>query len=328
MQRPLSRLDEAVLDNRYCLVLIGRSVVETFLLGRNIMGSVMGGCLALLILFLATLGARALPVYAGQSTITVVDGKACMGDDKSRSQTEAEALINAKRKAVEFASSYLRSETRVKDLEVEKDLIDAYAHATIKVIEEYEKAWYKDPALGECFRLKIKAEVIPDEQAMTQVAKGKGMADDPSAPLNVQVWTNKREYKQSEKIRVYLKGNKPFYARVVYKDASGTLLQLLPNSFRTDNYFNGGVVYEIPSGNDRFELEVSPPFGEENVVVYSSLSPLGDISLEDAGGVYQIKTQARDIAVKTRGIKLKEKTGKDGSSSEFFEGKAILRTGK
>lgn len=290
----------------------------------------MGLCRSTLTaLFLFALIFLAPPLFAGQSTITIVDGKACMGDDKSRSQTEAEALLNAKRKAVEFASSYLRSETRVKDLEVEKDLIDAYAHATIKVIEEFEKAWYKDPSLGDCFKLKIKAEVVPDEQAMTQVAKGKGMADDPSAPLNVQVWTDRKEYKQSEKIRVYIKGNKPFYARVVYKDASGTLLQLLPNSFRTDNYFNGGVVYEIPSCNDRFELEVSPPFGEENIVVYSSLSPLGDINLEDAGGVYQIKTQAKDIAVRTRGIKLKEKTGgKDGSSSEFFEGKAVIRTGK
>jgi hypothetical protein len=268
-------------------------------------------------------------LYAGQSTITVVDGKACMGDDKSRSQTEGEALLNAKRKAVEFASSYLRSETRVKDLEVEKDLVDAYAHATIKVIEESEKAWYKDPVLGDCFKLKIKAEVIPDEQAMTQIAKDKGLTDDPSAPLNVQLWTDKKEYKQSEKIRVYIKGNKPFYARVLYKDASGALLQLLPNSFRTDNYFNGGVIYEIPSGNDRFELEVSPPFGEENIVVYSSLTQLGDINLEDVGGVYQVKTKANEIGVRTRGIRLKEKAGgKEAASSEFFEGKAIIRTGK
>ena len=71
-----------------------------------------------------------------------------------------------------------------------------------------------------------------------------------------------------------MKGNKPFYVRVVYEDADGSILQLLPNPYRQDNYFNGGVVYEIPSGNDRFELEVSPPFGEENIVVYA---PAGHI---------------------------------------------------
>jgi hypothetical protein len=290
----------------------------------NLVAPIRSSVLAAFLLSLLVTSA----LYGGQSTITVVDGKACMGDDKSRSQTEAEALITAKRKAVEFASTYVRSETRVKDMEVEKDLIDAYARATIKVLEELEKGWYKDPLAGDCFRLKIKAEVVPDEKAMTQIVKDKGMIDDPSAPLNVQLWTDKREYKESEKIKVYLKGNKPFYARVVYRDAKGTLLQLLPNSFRTDNYFHGGVVYEIPSGNDRFELEVSPPFGEENIIVYSSRTPLGDINLEDLGGVYEVKTKASDVAVKTRGIKLKEKTGgKEPASSEFFEGKVSVQTG-
>ncbi|MCK7504088.1 MAG: DUF4384 domain-containing protein [Desulfobacterales bacterium] len=95
---------------------------------------------------------------------------------------------------------------------------------------------------------------------MTEIAKNKSITDDPNAPLNVQIWTDKKEYKQSETIKIYLKGNKPFYARVLYKDVKGATLQLLPNSFRTDNYFNGGVVYVIPSGNDRFQLKVSPAF--------------------------------------------------------------------
>lgn len=268
-------------------------------------------------------------LYAGQSTITVVDGSACMGDDKSRKQTENGALTNVKRKAVEYASTYLKSETRVKDFQVEKDLVNAYANATIKIIEEVEKAWYKDAASGDCFKLKVKAEVIPDEKAMTQIAKDKSMVDDPNAPLNVQLWTDKKEYRQTEKIKVYIKGNKPFYARVLHKDVKGTLLQLLPNAYRTDNYFNGGVVYEIPSGNDRFELEVSPPFGEENIIVYSSLTPLGDINLQETGGVYQVKTTAKDVGVKTRGVKLKEKgEGKEQTASEFFEGKVVVRTGK
>jgi hypothetical protein len=267
--------------------------------------------------------------YAGQSTITVVDGNACMGEDKSRKQTENEALTNVKRKAVEYASTYLKSETRVKDFQIEKDLVDAYANATIKIIEEVEKAWYKDPASGDCFKLKIKAEVIPDDKAMAQIAKDKSVVDDPNAPLNVQLWTDKKEYRQSEKIKVYLKGNKPFYARVLHKDVKGALLQILPNAYRTDNYFNGGVVYEIPSGNDRFDLEVNPPFGEENIIVYSSLAPLGDINLKETGGVYQVKTAANDVGVRTRGIKLKEREeGKEPTASEFFEVKVIVYTGK
>ena len=266
-------------------------------------------------------------LYAGQSTIIVVEGKSCMGYDKSRKQTENEALSNAKRKAVEYASTYMKSESRMKDFEVEKDILDAYAKATVKVIEEIEKAWYKEAASGDCCKIKIKAEVIPDETAMTKVETSKSVIDDPEAPLNVQIWTDKKEYKKSEQIKIYIKGNKPFYARVLYKDVKGNILQLLPNKFRTDNYFNGGMVYVIPSGNDRFQLRVSPPFGEENIVVYSSLSPLGDIKLEDLGGVYEVKTEADDVGVKTRGITLEEAAeGKEAASAEFFEGKAIIRT--
>lgn len=294
-------------------------IMDTFIVRRS----------TILVAYLLTFVFVTPALYAGQSTIIVVDGTACMGDDKSRKQTENEALFNAKRKAAEFASTYIKSESRVKDFQVEKDLVDAYANATIKIIEEFEKTWYKDAVSGDCFKLKIKAEVIPDEKAMTQIANDKSILDDPNAPLNVQLWTDKAEYKQSEKIKVYIRGNKPFYARVLYKDVEGTLLQLLPNSFRADNYFNGGVVYEIPSGNDRFELEVSPPFGEENLIVYSSLTPLGDINLKDMGGVYQVKTNANDVGVKTRGIKLKEKAdGTEPASSEFFEDKVIIKTGK
>jgi hypothetical protein len=273
-------------------------------------------------------GLTAVPaLYAGSSTVTEADGYACMGDTKSRKQTETEALANAKQKAVEHASTYIKSETRVKDFELEKEVLDAYANATVKIIQELEKAWYKDPSLGECYKMKIKAEVIPDEKGMAQAASTK--MDDPNAPLQVQLWTDKKAYKQSDKIKIFLKGNKPFYARVIYEDASGNLLQLLPNPYRTDHYFNGGMVYEIPSGNDQFELEVSPPFGQERIILYAGSSPLGEINLKNQGGVYEVKTKSGDVGIKTRGVKLQEKgSAASSSASEFYESKAVLKTAK
>ena len=267
-------------------------------------------------------------LYALQSTITESEGYACMGEDKSRKQTEQTALADAKRKAIEQVSTYIKSETHVKDFELEKDLVSAYANATVKIIQEIERGWYKDSSAGDCYKIKIKAEVIPDEKAIEKVS-GETI-DDPSAPLNVKLWTDKKEYKSSEKIKIYIKGNKPFYARVVYKDARGNMVQLLPNPYKTDNYFNGGVVYEIPSGNDKFELDVSPPFGKENITVYSSTSPVGDINLKAEGGVYQIKTKAKDIGSRTRGVALKEK-GTDNEHkmpAEFSEADIVLKTEK
>lgn len=277
-------------------------------------------------LFLSMMMASTL--YAAQSTITEVEGSSCLGEDKTKKQTMDAALTDAKRMAVEYAATYIKSETKMKNFQLEKDLIEAYGRASVKVIEEMDKKWYKDESMGDCFRLKIKAEVIPDEKGMEKIAQNNESGDDPSAPLNVKAWTDKKGYTNGEKIRVYIKGNKPFYARVVYKDAGGSMVQLLPNPHRSSNYFNGGTIYEIPSGEDKFELEVTPPFGSEDVMVYASTSPLGDISLEAEGGVYQIKTKPVDVGGKTRGVKLKEKDGKENMPSEFFEDNVVVRTGK
>jgi hypothetical protein len=265
--------------------------------------------------------------YASQSTITEAEGYACMGEDRSRRQTELAALEAAKRNAIEFASTYMTSETHIKDFELEKDLVSAYVNATVKIIKELEKGWYRDAKSGDCFRVKIKVEVIPDEKAMEKVSKTKDVADDPSAPLHVRLWTDKKEYKSGEKMRIYIKGNKPFYARVIYKDAAGEMVQILPNPYRNENYFQGGVIYEIPSGNDKFDLEISPPFGAENITVYASTSPLGEIDLHSQGGVYFVKTKANDIGARTRGITLTGKlTDKSGYASEFYEDKAEVKT--
>jgi hypothetical protein len=268
-------------------------------------------------------------LYASQSTITEADGYSCMGYDKSRKQTEEEALANAKRKAVEYASTYIKSETRVKDFQLEKDLINAYANATVKIIQELERGWYKDASSGDCFKVKVKAEVVPDDRAMARISQDKGITEDPSAPLHVSLWTDKKEYRQSEKIKVYIKGNKPFYARVVYKDAKGSLIQLLPNPYRMNNYFNGGVIYEIPSGEDQFELEITPPFGSENIMVYASTSNLGEIEIEPVGGIYRIKTSSENIGKNTRGIALKAKSlDEKGKAAEFSETEIVIKTGR
>jgi hypothetical protein len=269
----------------------------------------------------------AASVYASQSTIKLVEGSACMGDDKSRKQTETAAMADAKRNAIESVKTYITSATEVKDFELQKDLVSAYANATVEVIEELGKGWYKDPSLGDCYKVKIKTEVIPDEKAMKKATDT--APDDPSLPLTVKVWTDKETYREGEKIKIYLKGNKPFFAMVIYRDAVKNNLQLLPNPYRQDNYFQGGVIYEIPSGTDKFEMEVNPPFGEESIMIYASVSELGDLNLKQEGSVYAVKTKPQDIGIKTRSIKIKDVSpGKAQQQAEFSEGAVIVKTRK
>jgi len=107
--------------------------------------------------------------YALKSTVTEASGYSCMGDEKSKKQTEDDALLNAKKNAAEYTSTYINSETQVKNYELQKDIITAYTNAEVSVIEDVYKGWYKDPSAGDCFKVRIKAEVTPDEVAMSQV---------------------------------------------------------------------------------------------------------------------------------------------------------------
>jgi hypothetical protein len=269
----------------------------------------------------------AAQLYAAQSTIKIAEGSACMGDDKSRKQTETAAMAEAKRNAIESVKTYVTSATEVKDFELQKDLVAAYANATVEVIEELGKGWYKDQTLGDCYKVKLKTEVIPDEKAMKKVKDT--ALDDPSLPLTVKVWTDKETYREGEKIKIYLKGNKPFFARVIYRDAGNNNLQLLPNPYRQDNYFQGGVTYAIPSGTDKFELEVNPPFGEESIMIYASVSELGDLNLKQEGSIYAVKTKPQDIGIKTRSIKIKDVSPvKAQEPTEFSEGAVVVKTKK
>ena len=271
--------------------------------------------------------------YAAPSAIVEAEGHSCMGVDKSRRQTEQEARADAKRNAVENAKTYVRSQTQVENFQLGKDIIEAYSSATVTILEELKagSGWYNEKDVGDCYRFHIKAEVIPDEKALAAASKkAYGNPDsDPAAPLNVRVSTDKSDYRPGEHIRVYLQGNKPFYARVLYKDASGRLLQILPNPYRNQNYFQGGAVYEIPSGDDRFHMVITPPFGAERIVVHASTAPLGDIDLESAGAVYEVKTRSADVGARSRGVAL---VGGSSPSkpigAEFAESQADLQTGK
>jgi hypothetical protein len=269
----------------------------------------------------------ASPILASQSVILDTDGYACMGEDKSRKQTEDTAFRDAKRKASESAVTYIQSETHLKDATLEKDLLSAYTNSQVKVIQEFLKEWYKEGSLGDCYRVKLKVEVVPDEESMKSAAKNKtdALLDDPAAPLSVKIWSDKAKYVRGEKIRVFVKGNRPFYGRVVYQDASGGLIQILPNPYRQNSYFNGGTVYEIPSGEDRFDLEVDQPFGAEKLTLYASTSPVGDVNMTANGGVYSVQMKSAELSSGTRGVKFVSK-GSSPAVAEFAESSQELAT--
>lgn len=64
-------------------------------------------------------------IYAAQSSITEAEGYVCMGDDKSRKETEQNAVADSKRNAAETVLTHLSSETGIKNFELKNDLVSA-----------------------------------------------------------------------------------------------------------------------------------------------------------------------------------------------------------
>jgi len=266
--------------------------------------------------------------FAAQSTITVGEGHACVSNERSRQQTEQQSLLEAMRNAVTMATTYLKSETTIRDSVLEKDVIRAYSNASVNIIEVMTKEWYKDELKVDCLKSVIKAEVIPDDRVFPHIDPD-AASDNNNAngPLTVKIWTDKSVYSKCDKIKIYIKGNKPFYARVVYKDAAGKLLQLLPNQFRKDNYFNGNVVYEIPGGPDSFQLDITAPYGREEVRVFASTAELGPINVSANAHFSIVETAEKDLGLRSRGVNISPKQGQV-PGAEFSETTAsIITTG-
>ncbi|MBT3360559.1 MAG: DUF4384 domain-containing protein [Rhodospirillales bacterium] len=152
------------------------------------------------------------------------------------------------------------------------------------------------------------------------------LADLGPPPLKVTVWTESKAYRSGETIKVFVKGNKDFFARVVYRDVGGNLVQLLPNAYRETNRFAGGTTHAIPSDTDRFDLEVGGPFGEETIMVFASTTPIGEINGEDiGGGLSLLRGSLDDIRRTTRGVGVRPRQPGD-VKQEFFEATARLTT--
>ena len=260
-----------------------------------------------------------------RSTIVEVDGYAYISEDKTPRQMREEALANAKREALERAQTYIKSVTKVENFMLEYDLIQTGAEGFVRVLESKDHGITSDNR----YHYWIKAEV---EYSLESARDRKDLSVDliknENAPLTVYIWTEKKEYKAGEKIRVFLQGNKDFYARVVYRDVSGNLLQLLPNQHRKENFFKGGKVVTIPGEGDRFDLEVGPPFGIENIIVYASSTRMGDVDVEEMGNaLYGIQGDLEKYGAKTRGVKITErKVGERSQSAEFIEARWELLT--
>ena len=278
--------------------------------------------------FLPAASKQALQVTPDQeqrSNIIEVDGYAQLSEEKSIRDVRQEAFANARRQALENAESRIKSQTRVENFQLQYDLIESGAEGVVKVLEQKDFGIENNSR----YHVWIKAEVTYVLKPPPEPAQQKALMS-PEAPLTVKVWTDKKSYSDGEYIIISMEGNRNFYARIVNIGSNGKVIQLLPNGYRQTNHFRGGKRYQIPGASDRFSLQVTPPYGQERIVVYASETPMGDIPMAPlAAGLQEYRGSNDDLAFRVRSIQPVARPGGSTTSGStgFYEASWLVETG-
>ena len=257
----------------------------------------------------------AVPDQEKRSCIQTVDGYAYLSENMTLAETRTTAFANAKRQALEAARTYIQSRTKVKDFEVEYDLIWSDSQGAVSILEQKDHGVEDNTRYHVWIKAEVEYGFRPKGQQATQ-----GYIMDKDAPLTVKVWTSKKQYRHGQNIEIYVQGNRDFYARIVDITSSGEIIQLLPNDYRRINFFEAGKVYKIPDQGDHFDLKVTPPYGEDQIVVYASEVPLGRVTMQPVGqGLSRYRGSRKSLATITRGINVVPGAPGAHSGAEFYE---------
>ncbi len=265
------------------------------------------------------------PDQENRSNIVEVDGYAQLSEERSIRDVRQEAFANARRQALENAETHIKSQTRVENYQLQYDLIESGAEGVVKVLEQKDLGIENNSR----YHVWIKAEVTYILRPPTEPSQQKVLMS-PEAPLTVKVWTDKKTYSDSEYITIHMEGNRDFYARIINIGSNEKVIQLLPNGYRQTNYFRGGQRYQIPGSGDRFSLKVTPPYGQERIVVYASETPMGDIPMKSLGaGLQEYQGSNDDLAFRVRSIQPVARPAGDFTpgGTQFYEASWTVDTG-
>ncbi len=233
-----------------------------------------------------------------RSVIQSVDVYAYPGEGEKAEQIHGKLLSKARERILEGAKKYLDSRTKIAGINLEYKIIkNKTGHfVTVLSVENYDvddKGRYHASMQGEA-EYRLEGLTYGDDRLRTVLMK-------PAAPLAVDVWTDKREYGEGERVKIFFKGNKDFYGKIVKVGVKGKVFQLLPNNYRQISFFKRGKTYTIPDEGDRFNLEVQSPFGEERIIVYASDLPLSLRNMKMVeGGIYTYRGKETSLGKSVR----------------------------
>lgn len=251
-----------------------------------------------------TSGARAAEGGRGLETVR---GQACygFGDDQTPAQARRGAMVKAQEEAVRSFGVFVKSSSRIKNFQMEEDIIQTTSAAMLQdiVVEEEER---KPQEI--CITLRARISPVSLEEMIKQRLGAKEIAQEAQATLNppqpkfgVKVWTNKPNgrYSEGEKLIVYIQVERDAYLKLDYFQADGTVVHLVPNMFRGQAFIQAGKTYSFGDEASPEQFLIQEPYGAEVIKAITGVQPF-DVTADDEKPVGDSKAYLNRL----RGIKV------------------------
>ena len=244
------------------------------------------------------------------------------GDDQSYKIARETAFNLALREAIRSHRVYIESATRVKNFQLENDIIASTSAALLKeAIVEKEDRKPQEVCLTVSASLNPSTteETIRQRLAAKEVAiEAKTAAIPAHQDFGLKVWTNKptNSFVENERLIIYVKSERDVYLKLDYFQADGTVAHLVPNKYRGQGHITGGMTYAFGDDTSPEQFIVQEPYGDEVIKSIASLTPF-DLSNEPVGVISDSRAY---IKTNLRGIRL---IGAESSVSLKTESTAV-----
>lgn len=257
-----------------------------------------------------------LPVYsnAGQDALKSLEtarGSGCykFGDEETPAKARRAAMAIAQEEAVRKHHVFVESSQRVKNFQLEEDLIQTASAAMLQEIQ-IEKEERKAQEI--CITLTAKISPVSMEDMIRQRIAAKEIAQSaktalvPAQPaFGLKVWTNKSEgrFLENEKLIIYVQSDRDAYLKLDYFQADGTVVHLVPNVYRGQAFIKGAKKYAFGDETSPEQFIVRAPYGTEAIKAIVGVRPFEDTS-ETSDTVSDSRTYLNGLQSGLRGLKV------------------------
>ena len=269
--------------------------------------------------------ALCLPVYsiAGQDApkpLETVRGSGCykFGDEETPAKARRGAMALAQEEAVRKHHVFVESSQRVKNFQLEEDLIQTASAAMLQEIQ-IEKEERKAQEI--CITLTAKISPVSIEDMIRQRLNAKEIAQNaktalvPNQPaFGLKVWTNKPEgrFLENEKLVIYIQSDRDAYLKLDYFQADGTVVHLVPNVYRGQAFIKGAKKYAFGDETSPEQFVINPPYGTEAIKAIVAVRPFDS----EAEGAPSVSDSRAYLQSGLRGIKVVAATSSVEISTE------------